>query len=495
MSSVVPRHEYDLLDKLAPYMDRHFLLKLFTFLKDKIYEEKSMLRAVIDLLVKTNMLDYVTELYEEIGEDPPAELEIQKSSVIASISSARESVMTFLSHLEDHIEYEKIKKFKSLDDLCDEYSLEDTVLDDMFDYAQLIFKCGNYLFASKLLAQYRDLILLGEGGDSSQGDQANDRQNYLMSVAKTGRDSKKYVISQWGLLASLILTDEWKEAADSACLLDHMIATAYETIDTRTVVNSYGKLEQRQVETCKNEALQQRTWFSHWTLFILFKIEWGSDNVKKDMSHLVQTWTKLVDIFLNEKSMSVISLSSPHLLRYVAALLILYNKKFKHLMRDIVTVIHSEADNYSDPITNFLLALYVHMDFDDAQLQLQNCKAVCEVDFFLSDHYPTLLENARLLIFESYCRVHQYIDITMIAEKLSMEPDAAEVWIVNLIQNAKLQARIDSENNRVLMAKENPSVYQQVIDKTKNMHFRTTLVQANAANVAKLAVEKKPLRY
>ena len=37
----------------------------------------------------------------------------------------------------------------------------------------------------------------------------------------------------------------------------------------------------------------------------------------------------------------------------------------------------------------------------------------------------------------TYCR--------MLAEKLDMSPDDAERWIVNLIRNARLDAKIDSE--------------------------------------------------
>lgn len=34
---------------------------------------------------------------------------------------------------------------------------------------------------------------------------------------------------------------------------------------------------------------------------------------------------------------------------------------------------------------------------------------------------------------------------SMLAEKLNMSPDDAEKWIVNLIRNARLDAKIDSK--------------------------------------------------
>merc|ERR1712050_612568 len=131
------------------------------------------------------------------------------------------------------------------------------------------------------------------------------------------------------------------------------------------------------------------------------------------------------------------------------------------------------------------MALYVDMDFDEAQLELQRCKVVCEADFFLVQHWHEFEENARLLVFEMYCRIHQCINIGMLATKLNMGPEEAELWIVKLIQNAKLDARIDSEKGRVVMSKAPPSVYQQVIEKTKNLSFRSTMLLSNLEKTEK----------
>jgi translation initiation factor 3 subunit E len=91
----------------------------------------------------------------------------------------------------------------------------------------------------------------------------------------------------------------------------------------------------------------------------------------------------------------------------------------------------------------------------------------------------------------------------MFAEKLNMDQDAAEKWIVNLIRNARLDAKIDSEKNHVLMGTQNTSMYglwqfvemaatkmmmsdrfssrryQQVIDKTKGLAFRSHVLANN----------------
>ena len=67
----------------------------------------------------------------------------------------------------------------------------------------------------------------------------------------------------------------------------------------------------------------------------------------------------------------------------------------------------------------------------------------------------------------------------MLAERLSMGQEEAELWIVNLIRNARLDAKIDSEKHHVIMGSTKPSVYQQVINKTKTLCFRSYVLAGN----------------
>ena len=59
--------------------------------------------------------------------------------------------------------------------------------------------------------------------------------------------------------------------------------------------------------------------------------------------------------------------------------------------------------------------------------------------------------------------------IEMLAEKLNMNTNDAERWIVNLIKNARLDAKIDSKRGHVVMSDQATNPHQQVIDKTKNL--------------------------
>ncbi|TNN45092.1 Eukaryotic translation initiation factor 3 subunit E-A [Liparis tanakae] len=67
----------------------------------------------------------------------------------------------------------------------------------------------------------------------------------------------------------------------------------------------------------------------------------------------------------------------------------------------------------------------------------------------------------------------------MLADKLNMTPEDAERWIVNLIRNARLDAKIDSKLGHVVMGNNAISPYQQVIEKTKSLSFRSQMLAMN----------------
>jgi translation initiation factor 3 subunit E len=67
----------------------------------------------------------------------------------------------------------------------------------------------------------------------------------------------------------------------------------------------------------------------------------------------------------------------------------------------------------------------------------------------------------------------------MLAEKLNMDQESAERWIVNLIRNARLDAKIDSKNDTVMMGTQYPTVYQKVIEKTKGLTFSSYVLANN----------------
>lgn len=170
--------------------------------------------------------------------------------------------------------------------------------------------------------------------------------------------------------------------------------------------------------------------------------------------------------------MNAIQTNAQHLLRYLAAAVIV-NKRRRNMLKDLVRVIQAESHAYSDPITEFLECLFVNYDFEGAQQKLRECDEVLKHDFFLVGCREEFLERARNFIFETYCRIHQCIDVRMLADKLDMEQADAERWVVNLIRNERLNAKIDASAGTVVMGASTPSVYETILDKTKQLSQRS----------------------
>jgi len=301
-----------------------------------------------------------------------------------------------------------------------EHGFKTDMLETVRNYAKFSYECGNYSICSDYLFFYRHLI---------------------------PSTDKEYLSALWGKLATEILGQEWDNALDDLNRLK-------ELLDGGTLPHS------------PLHSLQQRTWLIHWSLFVFFNHAKGRELI--------------VEMFLYQNQyLNAIQTSCQHIVRYLAAAVVI-NKSRRHpALRDLVKVIQQESYIYSDPITEFLASLYVDFNFSTAQEKLKLCSEVLENDFFLVACQEEFIDNARLMIFELYCRIHQCIRIDMLAEKLDMSSEEAERWIVDLIRQAKLDAKIDSQKGHVIMGTQALSPYQQIIDKTNNMSFRTQMLANN----------------
>uniref|UniRef100_A0A3P9I9F5 Eukaryotic translation initiation factor 3 subunit E n=1 Tax=Oryzias latipes TaxID=8090 RepID=A0A3P9I9F5_ORYLA len=294
-------------------------------------------------------------------------------------------------------------------------------LDTLYRYAKFQYECGNYSGAAEYLYFFRVLV-------------PSTDKNALNSL--------------WGKLASEILMQNWEAAMEDLTRLR-------ETIDNNSVSSPL-------------QSLQQRTWLIHWSLFVFFNHPKGRDNI--------------IELFLYQPQyLNAIQTMCPHILRYLTTAVITNKdvRKRRQVLKDLVKVIQQESYTYKDPITEFVECLYVNFDFDSAQKKLRECESVLVNDFFLVACLEDFIENARLFIFETFCRIHQCISINMLADKLNMTPEEAERWIVNLIRNARLDAKIDSKLGHVVMGNNATSPYQQVIEKTKSLSFRSQMLAMN----------------
>lgn len=144
------------------------------------------------------------------------------------------------------------------------------------------------------------------------------------------------------------------------------------------------------------QQVQLRTWIIHWSLFVFFNHSKGRDG--------------MVDLFFSPPYLNTIQTACPHILRYLTAAVIT-NKRRRSMLKELVKVIQQELYAYHDPTTDFVNSLFTDFDFDAAQIHLSECEQVLRNDYFLSANCDDFIENARFLMFECYCRIHQRIDI------------------------------------------------------------------------------------
>ncbi|XP_071496444.1 eukaryotic translation initiation factor 3 subunit E-like [Diadema antillarum] len=423
--------EFDLTSKIGQYLDRHLVFPLLEFLSvQEIYDENDMLQGKLDLLSNTNMVDFAMDVYKTLHEDSdvPATLREKRADVVNRLKRLQQEMEPIFTIFEDAEVLEHIKSTRDsrqlIDYLVKSHGFQQEMLNLLYDYAKFQYDCGNYSGAAEYLYFHRTLV---------------------------SPSDPKATSSLWGKLASEILMQNWDGALEDLNKLQEVIDPA-------------DKMESHFITPL--QSLQQRTWLIHWSLFVYFNHSEGRDLI--------------IDKFLYQPAyLNAIQTTCPHILRYLTTAVITNKTRRRQVLKDLVKVIQQESYTYRDPITEFVECLYVNFDFDGAQQKLRECEKVLVNDFFLVACLQDFIENARLFIFETFCRIHNCISINMLAEKLNMKPDEAERWIVNLIRNARLDAKLDSKLGHVVMGTQNVSPYQQVIEKTKNLIHRNQLLAVN----------------
>ena len=167
-----------------------------------------------------------------------------------------------------------------------------------------------------------------------------------------------------------------------------------ENIDTRLFNNPLAQL-------------QHRTWLVHWALFPFFNYEPARD--------------VLTELFFSPAYINTIQTSCPWILRYLTAAVVTgrsrsrVSNQHQKQLKDLVKVVRQEAYEYRDPLTDFVKALYIDFDFEEAQKKLAEAEDVLRGDFFLDAAADAFVDSARHLISESYCKIHQRIDIRYIS--------------------------------------------------------------------------------
>ncbi|KAI5859868.1 putative eukaryotic translation initiation factor 3 subunit 6 [Durotheca rogersii] len=427
--------EYDLLPKLISHLDRHLVFPLLEFTAGQLPEDAddaallTITKAKYELLKTTNMTDFVGNLQAELQglDQPPPEFNDKRQKVISRLEQFEESTSKLLDLLgrEDVVGNLRSDKVANLEFLKKEHDVTIEMVNALYEFGNFQYSCGDYAAAADLLYQFRVL----------------------------STDNDKVAAATWGKLASEILTTNWEGSVEEL----HKVK---ENIDTKLFNNPLAQLS-------------QRTWLIHWALFPLFNDDRTRDGI--------------LEMFFSAAYINTIQTSCPWILRYLTAAVITGRNRTRNSgqhqkqLKDIVRIVKQEAYEYNDPVTDFVRALYIDFDFEEAQRQLLRAEEILRSDFFLSSTADLFIDAARHLISESYCKIHARIDIKDLSARLGLGEDEGEKWIVNLIRDTRVDAKIDYKEGTVVMNHPPSSVYQQVIERTKGGFFRTQVLSAAVA--------------
>ncbi|ORY67117.1 eukaryotic translation initiation factor 3 subunit E [Pseudomassariella vexata] len=426
--------EYDLLPQLVGHLDRHLIFPLLDFAANQIAEDDDtkaleVTKAKFELLKTTNMIDFIGNLKADLEglDEAPAEFNDLRQKVLSRLEQFEQdtSKITDLLGREDVVTNLRSDKVANLEFLKKDHDVTIDNVNALYDYGNFQYSCGNYGAAAELLYQFRVL----------------------------STDNDKVAAATWGKLASEILTTNWEGAVEE-------ILKVKESIDTKLFNNPLAQLN-------------SRTWLIHWAMFPLF-----NDDSTRD---------QILDLFFSPPFINTIQTSCPWILRYLTAAVITgrgrarNSGQYQKQLKDIVRIVKQEAYEYTDPVTDFVRALYIDFDFEDAQRQLTLAEQLLRSDFFLFSTADLFVDSARHLISESYCKIHARIDIKDLSTRLGLGQDEGEKWIVNLIRDTRVDAKIDYKEGTVVMNHPPSSVYQQVIERTKGAFFRTQVLSAAVA--------------
>jgi translation initiation factor 3 subunit E len=422
--------QYDLTSKFGTFLDVHQLLKILDFYEDQgVYPKEEILKGKVDLLSKTNMIAYAIDVYQKLHGDVPAEMENQKATLIKTLEELKKRSFLGLFDPERQEELHKIGDNWNTAYLAEHYKMTKEDVDALYKLSKFYFECGQYDVASEQLKYFRLL----------------------------NTDPAKDMSALWGKLCADIVIASWNEASKDLVQLKEAIETS---------VSSPSPMKQ----------LQQRCWYIHWSLFVHFPRQGGL--------------SVLLDQFLgNERYLNAIQSATPWVFRYLVVASIISKTKQKELIKIL------DQETYTDPIVAFFKALYGKYNFEEAEKQLALCEPVLTNDYFINGSAEVkqikteFLSAGKFAICEAFCTIHSTIDISMMANKLGMNNEEAECWIVNFIRSAKLEAKIDTANNLVKVHPRIPSVYQQSLEKTKILMLRTGVHSAQAAQAEKASAK------
>ncbi|KAG5438317.1 hypothetical protein PCANB_002805 [Pneumocystis canis] len=423
--------QYDLVPRMLPYLDKHLIFPLLDFLQQKrIYEKNIILQAKYDLLVETYMTDYIMNLSQEMSLIDPSfkntiEFDKKKQEEMEELCNLNKESQKVLEVLENPeiIALLKQDKAHNLQFLKETHGISVDMINSLYKLGKFQYNSGNYTSAVDLLYHFRALSM----------------------------DNELNISATWGKLASEILTVNWERALEEVNKLKDII-------DTKNFSSPIFQLK-------------HRAWLIHWSLFPFFNHESGKE--------------ALCELFFSPSYMNTIQTLCPWILRYLTVAVVATRSRtrnamyYQRRMKELVKAIDQESYEYTDPVVEFIKLLYIQFDFEDAQNLLKEVEKILKNDFFLVGTSSEFINSAHYLMAEAYCKIYQRIDIDDLSKRLNFSYNQIIKFIHDEVDD--LNAKIDLKEGTIIMNHPSQAIYQQIIERTKGLNFRTQVLAQTIA--------------
>ena len=152
------KKRYDVTEVLAGYLDRHLVLPLLDFLRDKdIYDPAEMQQSKLQVLFSTNMVDLAMDIYTDRGQEPPAAMKERREEVVKTMDALSAEVQPILALVHDQGRVNELKQERlfNITYLQQQMGITPHHVDVLHRYAKFVYDCGNYQLASSLLVNFR----------------------------------------------------------------------------------------------------------------------------------------------------------------------------------------------------------------------------------------------------------------------------------------------------------------------------------------------------
>lgn len=397
-------HNADLLKRILPFLDKHLALGLLDF-----YGQQGLdVREAMTYILEHTALDTEGNVKPQHEKLIAATTAIAQPALDEFFESSADENYTYQFKLNaSELEHIRSVGGLSIEALSEQKRITKPVMEAVMQLAYLYYDKGSYGDGSELLTLCRSV---------------------------TGYDLPMETLL-WGQLMCDTGACNWQSAIEMATKL------------RRSQTDEEKSFRQAKVTSVRDHA-----WLLHWVLFPFFK--GGSQYSGQLLQYVFDVNTEVFQC--------VVESVCPHLLRYVCAAALLNRNRSQNFnwTADMVDRIYE----YSDPLTQ-LVSLIRKPSFDDALNLLPAVQETVQSDYFLCGFEADLMNNARHMIFQRYMAVHSVVSIPYMAEKLDMNKSDAEVWLVNLISDSKLRAKIDSVNEQLNVEPQPRSVELDVCEK------------------------------